>query len=113
MDYRSNIFSKWYDSNIIAHFQSKFLRLVNNSSNKCNKNSLCLITLYQIYTFLCGRCRSNNNSYTRNITGYKRYTKFTDYGIRKVSVARSFIRNCSVNIFQNFDKFCAESSRPC
>ena len=48
MDYRSNIFSKWYDSNIIAHFQSKFLRLVNNSSNKCNKNSLCLITTEKI-----------------------------------------------------------------
>ena len=104
MDHRSNLFSKRYDSYIVAHLKAKFLCLIDDTANKCYQNALRLVALDQIYSFLCSRCRAKNNCHTRNITCYKRYTHLSDNGVCQMSVARFTIWFRTIQIFQCFDK---------
>ena len=110
MDNRCNIFSKRDYTNVSACLISEFFTLINDSTNQSYQNTLCLIRFYKVNTFLSSWSCTKNNCNTWDISGYKWYTKFTDYSITKMSVARSFVWCCSIHIFQCFNKFCTKSS---
>ena len=103
-----NIFSKRNNTYVCSGVHASFFHLVNDSSNQCYKNTLCLIALYKCNTLFYRWSCSKDNCYTRDVSCYKRYTKFTDHSICKVSIAWLLIWCCSVNIFQNFDELCAK-----
>ena len=110
MDYRSHIFAKRYDTKCISHIQSSFYTLVDHITNQSYQNTLCLIALNKLYCFFVARSFSKNNCYTRDISGYQRYTKLTDNGICQMSVIRLCIRFCTIDVFQNLDELCAKCS---
>ena len=104
MDYRCNVFSKRDNTYICACLVAQFCTLIDDAAYQCNQDTLCLIALYKSNTLFCSRSCTKNNCYTRNITGNKRNAKLTDHCVSQMAVARSLIRSCSVNIFQNLDK---------
>ena len=108
MNNRCNIFSKRNNTYVSACLHSSFSNLVDNSSNQCYKDTLCLIALYKGNTLFCSRSRTKDNCNAWDIACYKRYTELTDHCISKMSITWLFIRSCSIDIFQNFDKLCTE-----
>ena len=108
MDNCCNVFAKRDNTNVCACLHSSFCNLVDDSANQCYEDTLCLIALNKSNTFFCCRSSSEDYCYTRDIACYKRYTKFTDHCICKMSVAWFFVWCCTINVFQNFDELCAE-----
>src|SRR5699024_3142960 len=88
---------------------SHFLTLIDDAADECHQDALCLIALYKRYAFFCCRCCAEDDCNARDISCYERYAQLTDHSVAEMSVARSLVRCCSVNIFQYLNKLCAES----
>ena len=108
MDNCCNVFAKRNNTYVCTCLHSCFCNLVDDSANQCYEDTLCLIALYKSNTFFYGWSRAKDYSYTRDISCYKRYTELTDYCICKMSVAWFFVWCCTIDIFQNFNEFCAK-----
>ena len=110
MDNGCNVFTQRNNTYVSSGAHASFCNLVADTAYQCYQNTLCLIRFYQRYTFFYRRSGSQNNSNTRNVSCYKRNTQFTNSSIRQMSSQRSFVWCCTINIFQSFNKLCAQCS---
>ena len=108
MNNTGHILAKRDYTHVCTGLVAKLFTLVDNAANQRNKDTLRLIGFYQIHTFLCGRSGAQDNCNARDIAGYKRNAELTDNRIAQMSIARSLVRSCAVDIFQRFNKLRAE-----
>ncbi|CDB21338.1 unknown [Blautia sp. CAG:52] len=86
VNYRCNIFAQRNNTYVCACSHTCFCYLITDTAYQCYQDTLCLIRFYQCNTFFYCRSGSQDNSYTRDITCYKRYTQLTDHCICQMSV---------------------------
>ena len=109
VDYCGYVLTKRYDTYGVAHVQACLYALIDNAAYQSNQTALCLIALNQLYCFFCRRSASQDNSYARDIAGYKGYTQLTDDSVCQMSVAGLLVRLCAVHVLQYLDELCAQS----
>ena len=109
MDNACYISTQRYDTNAVSQFHSLRQALIDTLTYHSYQDTLCLIGFNQLNSLFCCRSLTKDNSNTRDIACYQRYTQLTDDGICQMSVIRLCVRSCAINVFQNFDKLCAQS----